>query len=145
MDATHIDIQQVPYTHLIPATPNEDLHQEMVVALIEAKPATEADARVLIRRITEQARWAKRQDRRRSNALPDVLPAFDQVIADALRDDAMVERVLSRLAPDHADVLRLRYLSGLSAADCAKVLGVTQPTMRARVAAAIEAAKQIVA
>ena len=132
----------VPFAELIP-TRDPDLKQECILALLQFGPRTEAAALATISTAIEQHRWIQRRDRERTTPILDEISATDELIEWSWADEGFVADLLEHLSPADAEVLRLRYLSDLSAAEVAKALGITQPTMRKRLDAAVTAAREI--
>lgn len=67
----------------------------------------------------------------RAEAVPSAAPGAEERVA-ALQTGAALERALSALSPEAAEVLMLRDVSGLSGEETAAVLGVSVAAMKSR-------------
>jgi RNA polymerase sigma-70 factor (ECF subfamily) len=95
--------------------------------------------------VANEARNRRRSAGRRAHlaaraagrAEPMVAPGVDTAVLAGAEHDELVA-ALRRLAPDHREILVLRYLLDLSEAECAAVLGCRPGTVKSRHSRALD-------
>ena len=118
-----------------------DLRQESLLALLTAGAVTADEAKAIVKRVRYLRDWHQRQDRKRYVTLPD---AEEAVVddEDGLPLGVAYEAVLA--LPNHyRKVILLRYVSGYSATELARTLGVNRRTITRWTNAAIKRLQRV--
>ena len=123
---------------MIPTTRDPDLYQDMVVAVLTNRPATETEARTVIRRVG----WV--HDRARHAAKRRTLPIDGVFVAEQPEREHLgaMYALIDQLPDHHRIVLTLAYVEGLTDTEIASRLGVTTRIVYRHKAAAIAAARE---
>jgi len=118
----------------------EDLLQESFLVLASSAGQFEgASARPWLLAIA-RSRLARAARSERTAAEHHTRYAADRAAgADQPRANALLGAALERLAPEHAEVLELRFVQDLTHAETAALLGVSVRTAKTRAAAALDA------
>ncbi len=103
----------VPYLYLIPNRLNDDIRQEITVAMLEDQPRTPDEAQAIITRITATARTRQRRAHKRNYRFAVEPSAGDlgNPLVESLRDG------IDQLAESDQKVLRLVLDGYLHAGD----------------------------
>jgi RNA polymerase sigma factor (sigma-70 family) len=122
-----MDPQQ--YDHLIPKDRglDEDDRQDIYVALLDGKPASDADAAKIITAHINTSRTRKRRAHLRSSAV-----AVEEISVPRFSDNEDLWATFEHLPAKDADLLYRRYCNGKSMSEIATELGISQPTLRRR-------------
>jgi RNA polymerase sigma factor (sigma-70 family) len=121
---------------------NEDLQQDTIVALLEARPVTVEEAQVIATRARHRHEWRMRQERKRTMTI-ETEPSAGLDDRSAISDE--LRSVLDGLDAPNRELLYFRYIANMSAQEVGAKLGISQPTLRKRTDKAIAAAQDIVA
>jgi RNA polymerase sigma-70 factor (ECF subfamily) len=119
----------------------DDLVSETWMAAAEAFPGFDCDAEGFRAWLFTVARRRIADHYRRSARRPQLLVLSDehdqaapydtaQSALDALSTDAAIDALISRLPPDHAEVVFLRVVAGLSVEHVAEVMGRSSGSVR---------------
>ncbi len=87
--------------------------------------------------------WRSGRDREVTTAEPPEPPAGGDTWTDDVLDGWIVADALTRLSPEHRQVVVLCYFRGLTVADAARVLGVPAGTVKSRTHYALRALRLV--
>ncbi|MDQ2848194.1 MAG: sigma-70 family RNA polymerase sigma factor [Actinomycetota bacterium] len=127
----------------------EDLVQEVVFRAWRRSPAPDdmrsyllASARNLV--IDQYRAAARRPQESQDAAIPETPGASDpESEVNRLLDQILVEDALTRLQPDHRNVVQALYFAGMSVQQAADTLGVPAGTVKSRAYYAVRSLRTI--
>jgi len=125
------------FLYLTDKTWDADDRQSQCLALLEARPTTEDEARNIIR--TAHNRH-EREWRRFKQSFAQLV--YEPAANNATQKPSQIEQCLSSIPPEQAELVKMHVLDGLSLRDIAQQLKIPRETLRRRYLKATKALRQ---